>query len=197
MESNPLTFNNVVLLMASKRDADAEDEVPPPMAGCEARWGLGWRDVLHLPRSKMGLQPPVSMSGLPAFGIMDREWCPEYERIANEYGRRMDMDAAVAAAPEDVQAAALAVRAAMLDGDTSNAEVAEEVKNALSVHEKCIVFAAFCRCNNVMPLRASLFTAAGVVRMQAGHTDEARRKHKGGVDYVRVRPVVAARDSEI
>ena len=174
------TYNNAVLLMTAK--AGAPLKAVPPMGRCEEVWGPAWREALQLPRSRMGIvSHAVKMDGLPTFGIISHcDWSEELSALVSTYGRplcdfaRMDMDAAVAVAAEDVQSAALAVRAALLDGDTTNAGLLAEAQAAVQ-NRYPFLLASFCRCNQVLPLRMSIFGSMGSTRKQGA----------AGVDYVR------------
>ncbi len=180
VETNSITYNNTVLLMTAK--AGAPLKAVPPMGRCEEVWGPAWREALQLPRSRMGIvSHAVKMDGLPPFGIIShRDWSEELSVLVSTYGRplcdfaRMDMDAAVAVAAEDVQSAALAVRAALLDGDTTNAGLLAEAQAAVQ-NRYPFLLASFCRCNQVLPLRMSIFGSMG----------SSRKKGAAGVDYMR------------
>jgi hypothetical protein len=111
----------------------------------------------------------------PALDVIPKSWTREHEAFVKSFGvplddySRMDMDAAVAAAPDDVKVAALRVRAALLEGDRSDSRLQNEIDRIMLNPQYMIVVLGACfRTNGVLPLRESLF---------------ATFKHKGGIDY--------------
>jgi hypothetical protein len=162
VDSNAVTYNNVMLLLSNEAYEHALPEMPP-MGQVEASWTPGWREVLHLPSSKMGVrEAPASILEYPAIVQFSTTNCCALARLygvpLDDY-RRMNVDAAILDAPPDVQLAMLQVRAALLDGDTSIPYLAEEVLATVK-NESDLVTAAFFRCNAMLPIQTATFFAA-------------------------------------
>jgi hypothetical protein len=178
VDTNPLTYNNVAMLVHGSRK-DALVAPIPPMGRSDTEWDPDWREKLLLPASRMGLRPsPAFFPDMPMVVTKELMLGPfnkdKHGPLVRRFGvpldeyHRMDVDAAVALAPDDVKQAALDVRAALLDRDASHPILAREVNLLDSVYSIWqIVLAACYRCNGMLPLRVSLFTAG----------------HLGGIDY--------------
>lgn len=172
VDINPVTYNNVLTLLHVD-----DDPIPVPKMPASKRWMEDNRASLHLPASGMGLREggPMRLRDYPALDAIPKSWTREHEAFVKSFGvplddySRMDMDAAVAAAPDDVKVAALRVRAALLEGDRSDSRLQDEIDRIMLNPQYMIVVLGACfRTNGVLPLRESLF---------------ATFKHKGGIDY--------------
>jgi hypothetical protein len=183
VDSNAVTYNNV-LHLAVGYVANGTLPPMPHMGEVEASWVPTWRDIMHLPRSKMGVREvPTFLPGYPALALPSTNLAERLCRFCvplDDY-RRMDVDGALVTAPEDVQRAMMDVRAALLDGDTSNRYLVPEVDYFMSARTlPAMAIAACFRCNDMLPLETAMFTAArgaegqqrlGGVAYDLPHTD--------------------------
>lgn len=174
VDTNPLTHNNVRML----------DEMMPPMAECK-KWMEESRGRLRLPTSGLGLrQAPVFIPHYPDMERLPTVWGEGCVAFARSFGTplddysRMDVDRAVAMAPADaadVKVAALELRAALFEEGTGDEDIEGFFRDT---EQLCVAVAACFRCNGVLPLRESMFAAAGQIM-----SDRYLRKRKRGIDY--------------
>ena len=160
------------MLVQAKQEAATLAPIPP-MGRCDTEWDPEWREKLLLPASKMGLRPsPAFVPDMPMVVTENLMLGPfsrhVHEPLVRRFGvpldeyHRMDVDAAVALALDDVKRAALDVRAALLERDASHAMLALEVQQLESMYGIWQLALAACyRCNGMLPLRLSLFAAGG------------------------------------